>query len=96
MMEGDLPLRYSTPYIFTVCLAVKCCIDAVEQIHCIFEGELGYSDKVVVNRTFHVVTGLTPGVYYTFFVTAENAVSSQDININARTVNITVSTLLGG
>ena len=64
---------------------------------CLYVGEHSYLKReVVVNRTFHVVTGLTPGVYYTFSVIAENAVSSQDININARTVNITVSTLLGG
>ena len=45
-------------------------------------------EDVVVSSTVHVVTGLTPGVYYTFSVTAENAVSSQDNNINARTVNV--------
>ena len=41
-----------------------------------------------VNGTETSVTGLTPGVYYTFSVTAENAVSSQDNNINARTLNV--------
>ena len=40
--------------------------------------------------------GLTPGVYYTFSVTAENAVSSQDLNINARTVRVTATTEEGG
>ena len=39
--------------------------------------------------------GLTPGTYYTFSVTAENAVSSQD-TINDRTATITVTTLEGG
>ena len=37
------------------------------------------------------VTGLTPGTYYTFSVTAENAVSSQDTNINARTATATAT-----
>ena len=52
-------------------------------------------ELVTVKRTF-VVTGLTPGADYTFSVTAENAVSSQDMNIFDRTVNITVSTVEGG
>ena len=39
---------------------------------------------------------LTPGVYYTFSVIAENAVSSQDNNINARTVRATANTEEGG
>ena len=43
-----------------------------------------------------MVTGLTPGVYYTFSVTAENAVSSQDNNINARTLNVSATTIPGG
>ena len=43
------------------------------------------------------VEGLTPGVLvYTFSVTAENAVSSQDIDINARTTNTTATTEEGG
>ena len=49
-----------------------------------------------VNGTETSVTGLTPGVYYTFSVTAENAVSSQDNNINARTVRDTANTEEGG
>ena len=49
-----------------------------------------------VNGTETNVTGLTPFVYYTFSVTAENAVSSQDININARTVRVTATTEEGG
>ena len=49
-----------------------------------------------VNGTETNVTGLTPFVYYTFSVTAENAVSSQDININARTVRVTAITEEGG
>ena len=40
--------------------------------------------------------GLTPGADYTFSVTAENAVSSQNININDRTVTISVTTEEGG
>ena len=38
------------------------------------------------------VTGLTPGLLYTFSVTAENEVSSQDYNANARILSITAST----
>ena len=49
-----------------------------------------------VSDTEASVTGLTPGVYYTFSVTAENAVSSQDNNINARTVRDTANTEEGG
>ena len=39
---------------------------------------------------------LTPGAKYTFSVTAENAVSSQDIDITGRTVNIFIATEEGG
>ena len=53
-------------------------------------------ELVGVNGTETSVTGLTPGVYYTFSVTAENAVSSQDNNINARTVRDTANTEEGG
>ena len=42
------------------------------------------------------VTGLTPDTNYTFSVTAENAVSSQDTNINDRTATFTTTTLEGG
>ena len=42
------------------------------------------------------VTGLTPGVNYTFSVTAENAVSSQDPNISDRTATVTAMTKEGG
>ena len=49
-----------------------------------------------VNDTETIVTGLTPGVLYTFSVSAENDVSSQDNNINARTLNTTATTLEGG
>ena len=42
------------------------------------------------------VTGLTPGARYTFSVTAENAVSSQDTNINDRTAIATATTEEGG
>ena len=49
-----------------------------------------------VNGTETSVTGLTPGVYYTFSVTAENAVSSEDSNINARTVRDIANTEEGG
>ena len=53
-------------------------------------------ELVGVNGTETSVTGLTPGVYYTFSVTAENAVSSQDNNINARTVKDIANTEEGG
>ena len=49
-----------------------------------------------VTDTVAIVTGLTPGASYIFSVTAENAVSSQDINTDDRTVNITVTTYQGG
>ena len=49
-----------------------------------------------VNDTEKNVSGLTPGVLYTLSVTAENDVSSQDNNINARTVSITATTQEGG
>ena len=49
-----------------------------------------------LKETEAVVTGLTPGASYIISVTAENAVSSQDINIDDRTVNITVTTDEGG
>ena len=42
------------------------------------------------------MTGLTPGAYYTFSVTAENAVSSQDKNTYIRTTNITATMEEGG
>ena len=49
-----------------------------------------------MNDTQTVVTGLTPGVIYTFSVTAENDVSSQDSNIDVRTVTTTATTEEGG
>ena len=42
------------------------------------------------------VTGLTPGVLYTFSVSSENDVSSQDNNINDRSVRTTATTEEGG
>ena len=49
-----------------------------------------------VNDTETRVTGLTPGVLYTFSVSSENDVSSQDNNINDRSVSITATTEEGG
>ena len=49
-----------------------------------------------VNESETIVTGLTPGVFYTFSVSAENDVSSQDNNINARTLSTTANTHEGG
>ena len=48
-----------------------------------------------VNDTGTIVTGLTPGILYTFSVSAENDVSSQDNNINARSLSTTATTLEG-
>ena len=42
------------------------------------------------------VQGLTPGALYTFSVTAENAVSFQDIDITGRSTNTTATTEEGG
>ena len=44
-----------------------------------------------VNDTETRVTGLTPGVLYTFSVSSENDVSSQDNNINDRSVSTTAT-----
>ena len=49
-----------------------------------------------VNDTETIVTGLTPGVLYTFSVSAENDVSSQDSNINGRNLSTTANTQEGG
>ena len=49
-----------------------------------------------MNDTETFVTELTPGADYTFSVTAENAVSSQDMNIFNRTASSTVITEEGG
>ena len=49
-----------------------------------------------VNDTETIVTGLTPGVLYTFSVSAENDVSSQDNNISARSLSTTADTQEGG
>ena len=42
------------------------------------------------------VTGLTPFFSYTFSVTAENSVSSQDTDNAARTTSVSATTLEGG
>jgi hypothetical protein len=42
------------------------------------------------------VTGLTPFFSYTFSVTAENSVSSQDTDTAARTTSVSITTLEGG
>ena len=42
------------------------------------------------------MTGLTPGEGYTFSVTAENAVSSQDMNIFNRTASVNATTVEEG
>ena len=48
-----------------------------------------------VNDTETIVTGLTPGVLYTFSVSAENDVSSLD-DISAKTFSATATTEEGG
>ena len=49
-----------------------------------------------VNDTETVVIGLTPGAVYNISVTAENAVSCQDMDINYRTTTSTAVTEEGG
>ena len=49
-----------------------------------------------VTRTETTVMGLNPAVNYTFLVTAENDVSSQDSNVNVRSANATARTEEGG
>ena len=49
-----------------------------------------------VNDTETRVTGLTPGVLYTISVSSENNVSSQDNDINDRSVSTTATTEEGG
>ena len=49
-----------------------------------------------VNGTETSVSGLTPGVLYTFTVLADNDVSSQDNHTNTRSVSITATTEEGG
>ena len=49
-----------------------------------------------VNDAEIIVTGLTPSVLHTFSVSAENDVSFQDNNINARSLNTTATTQEGG
>ena len=52
--------------------------------------------EVNQNDTETIVTGLTPGVLFTFSVSADNDVSSQDNNIIARSLSTTATTLDGG
>ena len=61
------------------------------------DGRGGVTVEVTeVTGTEASLTGLTPGTRYTFSVTAENAVSSQDTNINDRTATATATTQEGG
>ena len=53
-------------------------------------------DVFNTTSTNMMLTGLVPFVYYELRVTADNGVSSQDNNINARTVTISVMTEEGG
>ena len=72
-----------------LCLTLNVCI--VIKLH-----TTGQNESYSVENTETNVCGLTPGVYYTFSVTAENAVSSQDTNITARTANLSARTEEGG
>ena len=67
-------------------------------MYCIDRGGSGGERVMVseVNDTETIVTGLTPGVLYTFSVSAENDVSSQDNNTNARSLSTTATTQEGG
>ena len=49
-----------------------------------------------VTDTETTVIGLTPAVYYTFLVTAENDVSFQDSNVNVRSASVTATIEEGG
>ena len=59
---------------------------------------IGVPEKQItgVNVTSVEVEGLTPFLNYTFSVTAENAVSSQDSDVTGRTANIIATTEEGG
>ena len=48
------------------------------------------------NRTVTTVEGLVPFLRYTFYVTAENAVSTQDSDAASRTAEASVITKEGG
>ena len=88
-MEGDLSLRSSIPSLRTVSTILWY---EARSITLILPGE-GVAVAVrEVNGNETRVTGLTPGLLYTFSVTAENDVSSQDNNADARTLSITAST----
>ena len=49
-----------------------------------------------VTGTETTVMGLTPAVYYTFLVTAENYVSFQDSNVDVRSADVTTTIDEGG
>ena len=53
-------------------------------------------DVFNTTSTNMMLTGLMPFVYYELRVTADNGVSSQDNNINVRTVTISIMTKGGG
>ena len=53
-------------------------------------------DTFNTTSTNIMLTGLIPFVYYELHVTADNGVSSQDNNTNARTVTISIMTEGGG
>ena len=88
-MEGDLSLRSSIPSQHTVSTILWYEAQSITLIL----PEEGVAVAVrEVNGNETRVTGLTPGLLYTFSVTAENDVSSQDNTANARTLSITAST----
>ena len=59
---------------------------------------IGVPEKQItgVSVTSVEVEGLTPFLNYTFSVTAENAVSSQDSDVTGRTANTIATTEEGG
>ena len=59
---------------------------------------IGVPEKQItgVSATSVEVEGLIPFLDYTFSVTAENAVSSQDRDVTDRTANINITTEEGG
>ena len=101
MMEGDLSLRYSTQPLPLVSFSSISQIFGDPHVAKLYSTDRGGSggDALVVGDVIDTetrVTGLTPGVLYTISVSSENNVSSQDNNINDRSVRTTATTEEGG
>ena len=93
MMEGEISPKYTTLSVYMVCLVITRKVSLYYIVSIAFNQ---LQSTNVVNATLLVVIGLAPGTSYTFSVTAENAVSSQDTDIAHRTVNTSAITLQGG